>query len=73
MFFGDLSLHRPYFNRDQGVDLGFRKIYTIPARRGEASAFFAVALHKDVKGLDEEAAASGGRALFGNDDGEGSS
>ena len=35
----------------------------------EASAFFAVALHKDVKRLDEEAAASGGRALFGNDDG----
>ena len=28
-----------------------------------------VALHKDVKRLDEEAAASGGRALFGNDDG----
>ena len=30
MFFGDLSLYRPYFNRDQGVDLGIRKIYKIP-------------------------------------------
>ena len=35
MFFGDLSLHRPsllstHFNHNQGIDLGFRKIYKIP-------------------------------------------
>ena len=39
-------------------------------RQGDsaASAFFAVALHKDVKELDAAAAAAGGQALFGNDD-----
>ena len=36
---------------------------------GEASAFFSVALQKDVVPLDAAVAISGGAALFGNDDG----
>ena len=35
----------------------------------EASAYFAVAIHKDVRKMDESVSASGGAALFGNDDG----
>ena len=37
--------------------------------RGKASAYFAVAIHKDVGKMDESVSASGGAALFGNDDG----
>ena len=36
---------------------------------GEASAFFSVAIHRDVKRLDAAVAASGGAGMFGNDDG----
>ena len=40
-------------------------------RQGDskASAEFAVAIHKDVKEADRKVSASGGAALFGNDDG----
>ena len=37
--------------------------------RGKASAYFAVAIHRDVRKMDESVSASGGAALFGNDDG----
>ena len=35
----------------------------------EAPAYFAVAIHRDVRKLDEMVSRSGGMALFGNDDG----
>ena len=36
---------------------------------GEAPAYFAVAIQKDVRKLDELVKTSGGASLFGNDDG----